>query len=286
MITGTHYDGIKKCLSENGEALIYVIDATNLVEESMERIGAWPPAAAHLGQAMMGVVLLQALSDKQGGEKVSLQWNCEGPFGHLFVEARNYGEVRGTILNPRPPVADFATKLGPGILQVRRTTNSTVTSVVNAVGDVSLDLVEYLEKSEQRYAGINLSVKLDWKDEKQSEFKVTHAIGYLVDVLPQASEQKFTDAMLRWDRQMRSLGELSKWVIRPEKSMDDMLEIITGEPTPKVIMSQRVVFSCHCTTERAARALALAAKDDENFSEKDHTPETIRCEYCGKEYLL
>lgn len=280
-------DALKKMISENGEAVIYALDATTLVQESMERIGSFPPATVHLGQAMMAAALLQALTEMEDKETVSLQWMCEGPFGHLYAEARNYGEVRGTILNPQAPIRNYSTKLGTGLLQVRRTRKESTTGIVKAQGDVPLDLIEYLESSEQRSCGINFSVLIGWSNEEKTKFHVQHALAYLVHILPQSTEQKKQDALLRWDRQMRSLGEISKWILREDQVVLDMLRLISGEENPKVVMNQRVVFSCSCTEERAARALALLkAQEAKEGTQLQGLNTEVRCEYCGRAYTI
>jgi molecular chaperone Hsp33 len=279
-------NALLKALSENGEAVVYTLDATALVQESMERLNAFPPATKHLGQAMMASLLLQALFDAE--ESLSLQWMSAGPFGHCYVESRNFGECRGTIQNPRAAVADYETNLGPGLLQVRRAVNGvSTTSVVDAVGDVSLDLVEYLEKSEQKNCGLNLSVAIHWDEENPSHIKVTSALAYLIHILPQPTEQLLNDALVRWNRQMADLGPISKWLLRPEQTTLDMLRLITGEEEPEVVMNQRVLFSCNCSEERAARALAMLETQEKKEGSFHPQPETeIRCEYCGKTYTL
>jgi len=278
-----------KILSENQEALIYILDATDLVQGSMERLGAFPPATKHLGQAMMATVLLQSLSDADRQENMSLQWMCPGPFGHCFAEAKNFGEVRGTIQFPQAPITDYTTGLGNGLLQVRRTVAGfTTTSVVNSVGDVCTDVVEYLEKSEQKNCGLNLSVAIDWAEpDKQTEFKVTSALGYMIHILPQPTEQKLNEALLRWNRQMETLGSISRWILRKDQILTDMAMLITGEEKPKISMSQRVDFFCNCSEDRALRALALLEKQEKNEGTIPQDQETeIRCEYCGKMYHL
>lgn len=281
-------DSLLKAISENQEVVVYALDATSLVQESMERIDCWPPATKHLGQAMMASVLLQALSDSEDGETLSLQWNCAGPFGHLYAEARNYGEVRGTIQHPQPPVADYETGLGEGILQVRRAHGAVGrTSVVNATGQVGADLVEFLEQSEQKNCGINLSVVIDWDEKDKSKFKVSSALAYLIHVLPQPTEAKLNEALLRWDRQMQALGPISRWLLRPECVPLDMLRLICGEENPKLVMNQRVKFACKCSTDRAERALALLeAQEKKEGSFQEGKATNIRCEYCGKTYII
>ena len=280
---------LQKAISENGEAVVYVLDATSLVEESMERINSWPPATKHLGQSMMAALLLQSLADSDTGESLSLQWMCDGPFGHLYAEAKNIGEARGTIREPRAPgIIDYETPLGQGILQVRRFRGAVgTTSIVNSKGIVSLDIVEYLEQSEQKNCGVNFSVLVDWKDERKTKFSVKSALAYLVHVLPQPNEQRMNEALLRWDRQMSSLGPISRWHLRNDQMTKDMLRLILGEPEPKIVMTQKVAFRCNCSQERAARALALLEVQEKKEGQNLHSPETeIRCEYCGKTYTI
>ncbi len=290
ILRNANNDTLQKALSENGEAVVYALDATSLVRESMERLSAWPPATKHLGQGMMAALLLQALADSDVGESISLQWMCEGPFGHLFTEARNFGEVRGTIRDPRPAVSDYETGLGGGLLQIRRYRGAVgTTSIVNSQGSVSEDIVEYLEQSEQKNCGINLSVAIDWEDEAKTKFRVASAYAYLVHILPQPTEQKLNDALVRWNRQMQSLGPISRWQLREDQITHDMLRLVTGEPEPNIVMTQRVAFSCNCSVQRAARALALLETQEEKEGAVAPHPESateIRCEYCGKSYSI
>lgn len=279
-------DTLAKAISSNKESVIYVINATDLVQESMERIDLWPPATVHLGQAMMGAALLQALSEGKVAETVSFQWKSNGPFGNLYAEARNYGEIRGTIENPRPDVHDYETNLGEGTLQVRRATTTSTTGVVPSVGNVSLDVVEYLERSEQRTCGINLSVKIDWDENTPDKFHVHHALGYLIHVLPQPTEQAEEEALLRWDRHMRALGPISGWTLREDQIEQDMIRLITLEEEPNITMNQRIKFSCQCNENRALRAVALMHAQEGSEPKEEKETLEVRCEYCGEVYEI
>jgi molecular chaperone Hsp33 len=124
-------------------------------------------------------------------------------------------------------------------------------------------------------------------EENPSQAKVTSALAYLIHILPQPTEPLLNDALVRWNRQMTALGPISKWLLRPEQTTLDMLRLITGEAEPEVVMNQRVVFSCNCSEERAARALALLETQEKKEGSFHPQPETeIRCEYCGKTYTL
>ncbi|RZA05158.1 MAG: Hsp33 family molecular chaperone HslO [Proteobacteria bacterium] len=281
-------NALLKSISASKEVVIYALDATDLVQESMERLSSFPTATNHVGQAMMASVLLQALSDSEENETFSLQWMCPGPFGHVYAESRNYGEVRGTIAEPQAAITDYATGLGEGLLQVRRAKGPiATTSVVKAKGSISLDVVEYLEQSEQKNCGIGLSVQVGWADEAKTQFKVTQAWGYLVHVLPQDTEEKMNAVLLRWDRQMEALGPVSQWGLRPDHTTLDMVRLLSSEADPKIVMNQRVIFSCNCSEDRAARALALLETQEQKEGVQLVTPVTeIRCEFCGRIYKV
>jgi redox-regulated HSP33 family molecular chaperone len=52
-------------------------------------------------------------------------------------------------------------------------------------------------------------------------------------------------------------------------------------------MNQRVIFSCNCSTERAERALTLLETQEKKEGSFQGAAQTeIRCEYCGKTYMI
>lgn len=262
-----------------------VVDATNLVQESMQRVESWPPATIHLGQALMAAILLQAATDKTDTERVALQWNVDGPFGTLYAESSRLGHVRGTVVVPQAPIADLDTSLGQGTLQVRRITETTFTGIVPSHGNVSDDIVEYLERSEQRRCGVNFTVKLNWQDTGNTRmpFVVEAAYGYLIDVLPQPTEEKLRNVLSNWDSLMRGLGKISEWELGNDPT-NQMLKLLTGESEPSQVLYQRIRFHCPCSKQRAERALLLAANVD--GQEEQAESEQVRCEFCGKVYTI
>jgi redox-regulated HSP33 family molecular chaperone len=289
-ISAVTRDRRQKVVTQDGQAVVIALDATQLTNDSMSRIGAWPPAMIHLGQAMLGTLLMQALPDRDESERTELQWKSAGPFGSLFSESRGV-LVRGTIMEPRAPVQDLKSKLGPGLLQVRRVKKAITTGIVQAQGDVTLDILEYLERSEQKNCAMNLWVDVAWEDRAEGlPFRVRRALGYLVHVLPQPSEERMNQVLFQWDRHLTSLGPLSKWVLG-EDPTSDMLSYISAELHPRVVASDEVAFFCTCTEERAERALALLTDIERHDGEPDNgpnkgQPSEVRCEFCGRTYLL
>lgn len=278
-------DCLKKTLVDNHQVVLFAVDARELVDEAMQRNKAFPPAAVHVGQAMMGALLIQSVLHKQNPTKIELNWQVNGPFGHVIAEAGYQGNVRGTILHPQAPIQDYETPLGEGTLQVvMKQENKTASykSMVEAKGNVSLDLLEFLEKSQQRACGISLSVLVDWDDSRAHPFRIKHALGYLIDILPGDNHQRHQEKIAEFDCFMRDLGPISQWELQ-EEPVDRMLQILAAKSQVEVSLFQSIRFHCDCSEMRAERALVLADKL-ENTETKGAVE--VRCEFCGKNYEL
>jgi redox-regulated HSP33 family molecular chaperone len=290
---------IVKALSEDQTVVIVSLEARSLVQELAERLGAYPPSIVHLGQACLGALLLQALTDTDEDEKVELQWNCAGPFGHLYADALGTGRVRATIHKPQAEVQSLHESLGVGVLQVRRLSRDGTpkgTGIVTAQGRVAEDLVDYLDKSEQRSCGMNLSVQVAWDQEAadagRAPFKVSEATGYIVHVLPQEREGLKQQLLEGWHERMRVMGPLSSWAI-PEDSTtaaEHILSLLTVGSKPKIHLKKGVELFCTCSSDRAERALALLTPRERQglVSDEDKVSNTVTmtCEYCGVVYKL
>ncbi len=290
---------IVKALSEDQTVVIVSLEARALVQELAERLGAFPPAIVHLGQACLGALLLQALTDTDEEEKVELQWNCAGPFGHLYADALGTGRVRATIHKPQAEVPSLKESLGVGLLQVRRLSadgSPKGTGIVPAQGRVAEDLVEYLDKSEQRSCGMNLSVQVSWDqsaaDAGRVPFRVTEAAGYIVHVLPQDLEGRKLELLAGWHERMRVMGPLSTWAIPEDsqKAAEHILSLLSVGSKPTKHLEKGVELFCTCSTQRAERALALLTPRERKglVSDEDQVTQTVTmtCEYCGSVYKL
>lgn len=276
---------IQKLITADGGTQILLIEAKDLVQDSLSRLKAWPPSMIHLGQALMGTNLLQALLSKESSSKLSLHWSVRGPFGDLFVEANALGQSRGTITHPQAPVSNMHARLGNGLLQVRRTEKDATTGVVEAQGDVCMDILNYLKQSEQRPCAMNLWVDLNWDDSRPDHpVYVRHAVGYLLEVLPGDNGKIRPDVLVQWENFLLSLGKLSQWSLDENDLLGSIGRFLNPGTAPKPLLYQNIKFNCSCSEERAQRALTLALNQDDSNPRKNS--EVLRCEFCGKTYEL
>lgn len=289
---------IKKCVTRDKEAVIVAIEARNLVAEVQQIHRAAPAGTYHLGYGLMAGLLLQALPDAQVEEKLELQWKSQGPFGSLYIEAREGGRVRGTLGNASPPESGESLEvgLGEGLFQVRRfkksdgvasgdTSPIVTTGIVEAKGNVILDCLEYLERSEQRMCSMNLWIDISInKNNLDNPFQVNQALGFLVHVMG-AHQQQVSDAKLwQWDQHLRSLGRLKSWMLGPDPTAD-ILSFISGEYKPYISGSYSVSSFCTCSEERAERALAIVSQQDKKEGREPLTgQQPVVCEFCGRQY--
>lgn len=320
MIESTRGGYLRKALSQDKSVVIITVDAREVVEELLLRQQLMPPSLVHVGQAALGALLVQALGDPKEDQRVEFQWASEGPFGKLFAEVLGTGKVRATITNPQAEVDRLDEALGDGILQVRRIekNGSAYSGIVKSTGQVGTDLVEYLERSEQKACGISLSVQIGAREDAlppqvaatprariQSPFYVKAALGYLVHILPQASEAKHEQLLRVWDRFIADLGPLSRWVLpqgTPEETTKALTDMLLPQEAWLPIYGGEAYFSCNCSEGRAARALSLAREVERAADERarlkgeepapsiavelpDGSVEVI-CEFCGTSYRL
>jgi len=277
-------DVLRKYLIDSEDLQLAVLDATELVSESMHRTGAWPPATIHLGQGLMSTALLLSVLTKETAGKLSLQWSSNGPFGDLYVEGQPSGEFRGTIMRPQSPVQNLKAGMGPGQLQVRKAFLTSSQGIIRSQGYVCTDVLHYLEQSEQRQCAMNLWVDLSWDDnDQENPVVLKKALGYLLEVLPTSNRSQDKLRGMTWEHRIEELDSLSNWGLNDQDPLGSMVDRLTEGLDANEILTQRVKFSCKCSEERAERALTLAiAQSGDPRAEE----ESIRCEFCGKTYTL
>ena len=281
---------IKKCLTHDSQAVIVALEAKDLIAEALTVQKASPAAILHLGYGLMSCLLVAALPDTHDEESLEFQWKNSGPFGSLFVEGGTGGRVRGTIGNANPVESqtELEIPMGEGLLQVRRKKKVFTTGITESKGNVLLDVLEYLEKSEQRMCSMNLWIDLGITSENGiDKLTVKNALGFLVHVVGGHHQAQVSDALLyQWDSHLVSLGKMSEWILGPDPTTD-ILRFISGEYKPRVIDSYPVSSFCSCSRERAERALDLVKKLDEKSGiEALKGQQEVKCEFCGREFRI
>jgi molecular chaperone Hsp33 len=280
-------DYLVRATAHGGQVTALAIDATGVVSELMRRHATIPVVTAALGRLSTGALLFGAML-KEEHHMVTIRIQGDGPAGTLLASANATGGVRGLVSNPQPDVEQVrAGKLNvsgavgtSGYLTVTKDLEmgqpyvGTVEIVSGEIGD---DLAHYLARSEQIPSAVGIGVFV------QADGSVEAAGGYLIQLLPGVAESEAE----RIERAVRTLPHPTT-MLRAGETPEQILARIFGDDV-QVLDRREVRFECHCSAERATRAIRMLGRDAivEMIDEgADRGGAEVVCEFCTERYLI
>ena len=276
-------DSLIKTLAYNKEVRIYVIDATEMVEEARTVHDSWSVATAALGRSMIGTTLIGAtLKNEQDQLTLRLQGN--GPIGGIVVDTNMHGQTKAYIKNPH--VSLDLNEQGKLDVQGAVGTEGTLTitkdqglktpfvgQVPLVSGELAEDFTYYMTVSEQIPSSFGLSVLVN-PDES-----VQVAAGFMIQVLPGVSEETI-DKIEQALKEMPQLSEL----LSNDRSLTQLLDLLAGKDQYQILEEMPVSFKCDCSKERFANAIVALGKEEiQEMITEDHGAEAV-CHFCRRKY--
>ncbi len=257
---------------------VYAVDTTRLTREAAARHHCSHLAAAALGRALTGALLLSATMKEN--ERITLRISGDGPIGEIVADAEG-SCVRGYVDNPdvflplKDGKLDVGGAVGRGTLTVTR-------HLLHAEpfsgcceledGEIASDLTKYLYVSEQTPASVALGVLVD------KNGTVIAAGGYFLQALPGCD-----DAVLaRLERNISMtpyVTQLLELGYGPEK----ILSVLGRGFDVHLQASVPVAFKCRCSRERIRQALAALPQDALAEIGADEITEA-HCQFCNTLY--
>jgi molecular chaperone Hsp33 len=285
-------DHLIHALAANATVRALAAVTTGLTDEACRRHQAAPTAAAALGRALTGTLLLgRTFKDL---ERITLQFHCKGPVGGITVEAGSQGTVRGYLKNPTadvPPKAngklDVSALLGKGMLHVIReaayeigfTKEPYFGTVPITSGEIAEDIAYYLSVSEQINSAISLGVFVE--GDEMRPCRVVASGGFLLQLMPGADEE--TIAAL--EKSVAKAPHATE-MIRQGADAQQILQIALGDVPFEVLEERPVEFRCTCSYQRAIGLIAaLDRAEIEDMLMQDKGAELI-CHFCNEAYWL
>lgn len=277
-------DYLVKAISKDGQFRVYAVNATRLVQHAHQVQDTWNTATAAFGRALIGTLLLATSGlDKTQAMTVKIQGN--GPVGAIVCDGRADGVVKGYLQNPHVSLPENA----QGKLDVSGAVGKQGTLMVTkmspddkepysgevklASGELGDDFTYYLAQSEQIPSSVGLSVFVNSDDD------VTAAGGFLIQVLPGASEENIKKV----ESALKELPLVSQ-LLRDGNTPEEILTRIFGRDELKFLATMPVAYRCDCSKERFARAIeGLPVQQLETLINEDHHAEAV-CRFCKKEY--
>lgn len=276
-------DHLVKATAAGGRIRAVAIRTTDLAEEARERHEMAPTAAAALGKAMTGTLLLAATLRKQGRLNVRIAGG--GPIGGIFVDAGTDGTVRGYVGNAEadvPPRLDGQLDVGrvignSGLLTVtydmgKRPYTGTVELVSGELGE---DFTAYFARSEQIPSAVSLGIYVE-------QGRIISSGGLLVQLLPGAGDE----IAERLEQAIKALPPFST-MEREHVSLVQVLErALEGFAVEILQDDQGVRFNCHCDNQRVLDAIRLLGEEEIRDMIATDGQAEVRCHFCGTKYNL
>lgn len=274
-------DTLDRIITQSGNVFGIACDTTNLVNEACRRHDLGPTAAAALGRALTGAVLIAGLL--KDDQSVQLIFEGNGPLGKVIAEADSDGASRGYVVAPHADVPlkdgkiDVAGGIGrAGFLRVIKDIGleQKYTGLVQLfTSEVGEDIAYYLTESEQTPSTISLGVHL------QPDGTVAAAGGFLIQSLPPADEQVVHELEQK-ARTHASVTALLASGKTPSEILDAIFDNIPHKPTG----SKDLCFKCRCSKEQMTDVINTLSSDDIQYLLELDDDAVVKCDYCSSSY--
>lgn len=274
-------DTLQRVISSSGNFFGIACDTTDLVTEACRRHDVGPTAAAALGRALTGAVLLAALL--KDDQSVMLRFEGNGPLGKIITEAGYNGWARGYVAEPLAEVPlrngkiDVAAGLGrAGFLTVTKDIGMEkkyIGMVQLFTGEIGEDIAYYLSESEQVPSAVGLGVHL------RPDGSIAAAGGFLVQSLPPADE-KLIAAL---ERRITSLASVTE-MLGEGKTPADILAILFAAIPHRLTTSRQLTYTCSCSREKMERAVFSLGNAEINSLLDSASGVEVQCEFCRDSY--
>jgi len=276
-------DTLERIITSTGNVFGIAANTTQLVNEAVKRHDLGPTAAAALGRALTGAVLLAGLMKSE--QSIQLVFEGSGPLGKVIAEAGNSGWARGYVSSPRAvvPLKDGAVDVAGGLgaagflsvikdIGMKEKYTGFVQLYTSEIGD---DIAYYLTESEQTPSTIGLGVRLE------PNGVVAAAGGFLLQSLPPA-DQQIIDELERSTHQQESITTMITSGKTPGEILSQLFSAIPHKPTG----STNLQFKCKCSTEKMEKVLHTLNSDDIHYLLEKDDGIQIQCDYCSDNYFF
>lgn len=262
---------------------IYAATTTNLVNEAILRHDLLPIAAAALGRALTGGLLLAA--NMKNEEALTIRFAGDGPLGQIVVDATPEGYARGYVDHPGAALPlnasgklDVGGAVGQGLLSVTRFTgigDPQTGSCEIVSGEIADDLTAYLAVSEQTPSSVGLGVLVD------TDFRAKAAGGFFLQPLPDATDETLT----RLEENLKTLRPVSDMVNDGLDAGAMAAEVLQGFSHIDYLTETDLAFRCHCSKERIESVLLGLGRDAlTSLAEEGHAE--VTCHFCNAAYTF
>ena len=274
-------DSLDRILTQSGTIFGLACNTTDIVNEACKRHDLGPTAAAALGRAITGAVLLAGLL--KDDQNIQLIFEGNGPLGKVVAQASSSGWCRGYVSVPRAllplqnGLIDVAGGIGKaGFLRVIKDIGikEKYTGLVQLyTSEIGEDIAYYLTESEQTPSTINLGLHLE------PDGTVAAAGGYLIQTLPPVND----DVLQELEKNTQKHSSVSTLLTSGFSPLKILSHLFAGVPH-KHTGSKALLFRCSCSKEKMEDVLQTLNMDDINYLLEQNQGVDVKCDYCSENF--
>ena len=276
-------DYLVRGMTMDGFVKVVAIRSTEMVKRGAEIQRTTPNATAAFGRCLTAASMMGNMQKVDNGS-MTLQIRGGGPIGTITVVSDPVGNVRGTVTEPKVPLAEKF----PGKLDVGATvgTDGTITVIRDlqlkepyigstqlVSGEIGDDVTAYFAQSEQTPTACALGVLVD------TDCSVKVAGGYLVQLLPGAPDEVI-EALEAGIRRAGAVTAMLEAGLTPE----DILGQVCGELGVVFMETTEVSYKCYCSRQRVEAALISIGKKDLTQIMEEGKTFPVECQFCDTVY--
>ena len=266
-------DTVVRALTDDGSFRVIAALTTETVRGTALAQQVRGSTAQRLGELVTGSILVREAMAPGFRVQVIVQAANKG--GSLVADSHPDGSNRGIVnLGGRREVT-----IGTGsLLQVLRTMPKGVHQGVVQIpsnGGISDALMAYMQDSEQVASVIAACTTMDGDG-------VARSCGYFVQLLPEAAR----GLLMVMTERLASFPPLDELLANEALTAEGLLEeLLHGMPFT-ITSGSPVRFGCNCSQERLLTSLATLPRAEIDDMIQANEPLEIRCDGCGKEYVV
>lgn len=264
---------------------LFMVRATNTVEEARQHHNTTPTASAALGRTLIAGLMMGYMM-KNEKDRLTININGGGPIGTILVVSDNSGHVKGYVGNPNVDLdlkENGKLNVGGAVGTQGKLTvmmdiglkEPYVGSTDLVTGEIGEDIAFYYYLSEQQNTAVALGVLVD------IDYSIKAAGGFMVQTLPFIEEED----LVKLENTLNNLKSISDY-FNNEKDLEEIAKEIFSDFDIEVFDRIPVSFDCDCSEERMEQALISLGKNElKKIIEEDGKIETV-CHFCNKKYMF
>ena len=262
-----------------------VADTTSMVYRAEQIHKTSAVVTAALGRLLTASSLMGSMM-KNSDDSITLRMSGGGPSGSVIAVSDSQGNARGYVQNPVVELElnkygklDVSGAVGKdGYLYVIKDLGfgePYIGQIPIVSGEIAEDIAAYYANSEQIPTVCALGVLVD------TDLTVKHAGGYLIQLLPGASE----DTISALEKNINGILPITEMLNRG-MSLDDICNVALKGFNPQLLDEASVEYRCNCSKKRVEQALISVGKEElEKIAEEEQTTQ-VECHFCDKKYVF